>query len=263
MRLISCILIVLTLAGCKIDKEESKLKVDHVNIWLENPKLAKEKLEQIGFTSIPDSLCKIHEGQGTTGRYFYFLNSYLEFIFIYDEEEFKKNGKKNNKLDFIERSNSPENGFSPFSIALQMDDYNKDEIPFKTIEYSQGWMGPSNKIYVAENSKIKKGEPSVFVVFPEIEYDVFESMEDLSKIPEEYSMWRAFYKHKNGAEKITKIKIHSRELDGKSETVKILNEIKGVELVEGEEYLMELYFDNHKKNEVYDMRPEIPLKIYL
>jgi len=263
MKLILYMLPIMLLTGCKVDSEESKFTVDHVNIWLKNPRIAKDKLEEIGFQGIPDSLCLIHTGQGTTGRYFYFLNSYLEFIFINDEEEFEDNAEKNKELDFIERVNNHETGFLPFSIALKMENYNKDQIPFEVIPYAQDWMGESNKIYAAKNSKIKKEEPSLFIIYPEIAYDVFENKKELSKIPEEYSIWREFYKHKNGAEKISKIKIHSSELDPKSETVKMLKKLKEVELVEGEEYLMELYFDNQKKNEIYDMRPEIPLKIYL
>lgn len=254
---------ILMLAGCKTAEEEAKLGIDHINIWVKNPQIAKEKLEQIGFTGVPDSLCQIHKGQGTSGRYFYFLNGYLELIFVYDEEEFKTNGEKNKELDFMERSNSPENGFLPFSIALKMEDYNKEQIPFEIVEYSQEWMGESNQIYVAKNSKIKKEEPSLFVIYPEIQYDIFDSKDDLSKIPEEYSIWREFYKHKNGAEKISKVKIYTSKLDSTSETIKMLKELKEVELVVGEEYLMELYFDDQKKNEIYDMRPEIPLKIYL
>lgn len=263
MRLTLYVFATFLLAGCTIENEESTLKVDHVNIWVQNPKYGKEKLEEIGFTSIPDSLCKVHAGQGTTGRYFYFLNAYLELIFIHNEEEFQRNVERNRKLDFVERANSPQNGFSPFSVALKMADYDKESIPFETVEYQQEWMGESNRIFAARNSKFNKAEPSLFVVYPEIEYDTFESMEDLSIIPEEYSMWREFYKHKNGAEKISKIRIHSNEVNHKSETVKMLKAIKEIELVEGEAYLMEIYFDDQRKNEVYDMRPEIPLKIYL
>ena len=263
-------MVVLILTGCKADQPEkitstptSKLAFDHVNIWVKNPQIAKKKLEKIGFTGIPDSLSQIHTGQGTTGRYFYFLNGYLELIFVYDEEEFNTNVAKNKQLDFEERSKSPENGFLPFSIALKMENYDKNKIPFKTIEYTQDWMGDSNKIYVSKNAKLKKEEPSLFVIYPEIQYDVFDTKKDLSKIPEEYSMWRDFYYHKNEAEKISKIKIYTSKLDTNSETLKMLNDLKEVEVVEGEEYLMELYFDNQKKKKVYDMRPEIPLKVYL
>lgn len=263
MRIVFYLLVVLMVVGCKKDKAASNLGIDHVNIWVKNPQIAKEKLQQIGFTGVPDSLCQVHEGQGTTGRYFYFLNTYLELIFVYDEAEFKANGERNNELDFIERSNSPENGFAPFSIALKMENYDKEKIPFDIIEYTQDWMGESNEIYVAKNSKIKKEEPSLFVIYPAIAYDVFESKKDLSNIPEEYAIWREFYKHKNGAEKISKVKIHTPKVDSESKTIKMLKELKEVELVKGEVYLMELYFDNQKKNETYDMRPEIPLIIHL
>lgn len=263
MRLILCILIPLILNGCTIDKEASGLSVDHVNIWLSNPVEAKEKLEQIGFTSIPDSLSQIHKGQGTTGKYFYFLNGYLEFIYVNNEEEFKLNAEKNDELDFLERANNQKNGYSPYSVALKMEKYNQEKIPFETIGYSQEWMGKKNRIYAAKNSKVKKEEPSVFVVYPEIEYENFENIDSLSRIPEEYSIWREFYKHKNGAEKISKIIIHTNELNDKSETIETLNQLENVKLIKGEEYLMELYFDDNRQNKFYDMRPELPLKIYL
>ena len=55
----------------------TELRIDHVNIWVKNPKKAKEKLIEIEFSSVPDSLSEIHKGQGTSGRYFYFLMGIL------------------------------------------------------------------------------------------------------------------------------------------------------------------------------------------
>ena len=97
----------------------SDLEVDHFNIWVKNPKEAKEKLIEIGFISVPDSLSQIHKGQGTAGRYFNFLNGYLELIFVYDQSELEENNKENNELDFTERANFKKNGASPFSIAFK------------------------------------------------------------------------------------------------------------------------------------------------
>ena len=251
------------LIGCGNENESPNLVIDHFNIWVDNPAEGKKKLEEIGFTAVPDSLSQIHKGQGTTGRYFYFLNMYLELIFINDQEEFEANVRKNDQLDFMERSNSADNGFSPFSVALKIAPYQPEEIPFKTIPYAQDWMGEGNTIFVAKNSKLKKTEPSLFFVYPIIEYDVFERKADLSKIPEEYALWRQFYYHKNGAEKVTKIKIHTNQLEEESETVRALQQMENVELIEGKEYLMEVYFDYHQQKKFYDLRPELPLKIYL
>ncbi len=57
------------------------LALDHFDIWVENPKNAKEELTNIGLVPVPDSLSQIHAGQDTEGRYFNFLNGYLELIF--------------------------------------------------------------------------------------------------------------------------------------------------------------------------------------
>lgn len=149
------------------------LKVDHVNIWVKNPQLAKNLLVDIGFTSVPDSLSKIHNGQGTSGRYFNFLNGYLELIFIHNQEEFNKNNQINHNLDFNERADFMANGASPFGIALKIKDYDIEKIPFEKVRYRQDWMGEKASIYSAKNSKVNIKEPSIFVVYPEIEADVF------------------------------------------------------------------------------------------
>ena len=70
----------------------------------------------------------------------------------------------------------------------------------------------------------------------------FNTLEDLQKIPEEYALWRTFYKHENGAQKITKVIITSTDLDLNSETIKTVNQIEDVTVKNGAEYLMELYF---------------------
>ena len=60
-----------------VENISSDLEVDHFNIWVKNPREAKEKLIEIGFTSVPDSLSEIHKGQGTSGMDLYFLQGYL------------------------------------------------------------------------------------------------------------------------------------------------------------------------------------------
>ena len=51
------------LPACQYKTEDSRseittsnLYVDHLNIWVKNPKLAKERLTNIGFTAVPDTL---------------------------------------------------------------------------------------------------------------------------------------------------------------------------------------------------------------
>ena len=129
------LVLIISLSSCKEEKVKKKaneitesistdLRVDHFNIWVKNPEKATKQLINIGFTAVPDSLSQVHKGQGTAGRYFNFLNGYLELIFVYDKNELEENNKKNKDLDFTERANFDKNGASPFSIALKVKDYN-------------------------------------------------------------------------------------------------------------------------------------------
>ena len=52
----------------KLESTSSDLEVDHLNIWVSNPAAAKEQLENLGFSSVPDSISDVHDGQGTAGR---------------------------------------------------------------------------------------------------------------------------------------------------------------------------------------------------
>jgi len=175
----------------------------------------------------------------------------------------EENNKINSDLDFTTRANFKQNGASPFSIALKIKDYNIDKIPFEKIKYHQDWMKDSVSIYTAKSSKIHFKEPSIFVVYPEIESEIFETLDDLKNIPEEYALWREFHKHPNGAKKITNIRITSTDVKLNSKPIQAVNGIQNTMVKNGSEHLMELYFDENIQGKSFDLRPELPLKIYL
>lgn len=264
----------LSLSSCNDEKEEKQtnevtqniptnLQLDHLNIWVKNPQKAKERLIEIGFTAVPDSMSEIHHGQGTTGRYFNFLNTYLELIFVYDQNEFEENSMNNSGLDFMERANFESNGASPFSVALKIEDYNLNKIPFETVSYHQEWMGEGNSIRSAKSSKKHLATPSIFVVYPEIEWRTYESLTALQDVPSDDDSWKELWKHPNGAEKLTGISITSKDLELNTEAITAINELENININVGEEHLLELYFDNNLQGKSHDLRPEIPLIIYL
>lgn len=260
------LILMLSIYSCQVEKTErvsSDLNFDHFVIWVSNPKKAKESLTKIGFTSVPDSLSAVHHGQGTAGRYFNFLNGYLELIFVRDQKELEENNLQHKDLDFVKRANFEKNGASPFGIALKLKNYDTTKIPFQEIEYHQDWMDEDANIYAAKNSNIYLNEPSIFVVYPKIEADTFESLSDLDNIPEEYAIWRSFFIHPNGAQKITNIRITSIDLNLDSETIRTVNSIQNLSVEDGQDYLMELHFDNDIQGKSFDLRPELPLLIYL
>ena len=254
-------LLLFTLFSC--NKSSEKLEIDHVNIWVENPKEAQAKLVKLGFTIVPDSLSQVHHGQGTAGKYFNFLNGYLELIFVHDSIEFQQNINKNQSLDFSERANHEKNNASPFSIALKMKDYDLGEIPFPKIPYHQDWMEKDRKIYAAITSKTHLKEPSIFVVYPELEAVNFESTVALKDIQSGDDTWKTLFKHSNGTEKITAVKITSPNIDMTTETMKTLGNLVTLKVKSGDEHLMELYFDNQAQGKSFDLRPELPLIVHL
>ncbi|CAM1354631.1 hypothetical protein [Tenacibaculum halocynthiae] len=187
----------------------------------------------------------------------------MGLIFVYNQKELENNNLKNKELDFIERANFRNNGASPFSIALKIKNYDIEEIPFEKISYHQKWMKENMYIYSAKNSKRNLKEPSIFVVYPEIESERFETLSDFKKNPNEYAFAREFYKHPNGAKKLTNIIITSTDLDLKTKTIKAINEIEKLSVKKSNIHLMELYFDNNIQKKSFDLRPELPLIIYL
>lgn len=247
----------------KIVPVSTDLAVDHFNIWVKDPQKAKEQLTNIGFSAVPDSLSAIHHGQGTAGRYFNFLNGYLELIFVYDQNELEENNAIHTNLDFTDRANFEQNGASPFSIALKVKNYAIDKIPFEKVRYHQDWMGEDVSIYAAKNSKTHLNEPSIFVVYPEIESKTFNSYSELNEMQVDSELWRQSFHHPNGAEKITNIIITSTDLAVNSETIKAINGIENISVKSSASHLMEVYFDNNIQRKSFDLRPELPLIIYL
>lgn len=243
--------------------QNSDLSVDHFNIWVEKPELAKSRLMEVGFRFFPDSLNTPHHGQGTAGKYSNFLNSYLELIYVNDQDELIANNQINDSLDFTLRADFKQNEALPFGIALRLADYDESTIPFETVAYHQEWMGNEGSIYSAVSSKKSPSEPSIFVIYPAIQSMHFDNMDSVMNIPDEYEAYRQSFVHPNGAEKVSKIVITSSKLDLSSDTMRALKLIDGLEISDGQEQLMELYFDNQKQGKSFDLRPDLPLKIYL
>ncbi|MEM6684373.1 MAG: hypothetical protein AAF617_01155 [Bacteroidota bacterium] len=236
------------------------LKIDHFNLWTNTPELLKQKLVEAGFTVVPDSLIQPHQGQGTRGKYINFLNMYFEIIYINNEEEFKSNQIANPLLDFETRGNYLENGASPFSIALRMKEYVVEKIPFETVAYHQSWMDEEAiSIRAAKSSKTKFSEPSVFIINPG-NNEEFESIEELvAKIPEQYAIWREFFKHKNGAKKVTNIQLHIQRTHEISNTIQVLNSLEDIQILDDTSQYIEIDFDNKEQDITLDFRPDFPV----
>lgn len=89
------------------------MKIHHIFIFVPQESEAAEELLASGFI---EGSSRIHPGQGTANRKFYFRNFYLELLWVHDQKEFFSRQMATSGL--WERSR-PENGFSPFGLCLE------------------------------------------------------------------------------------------------------------------------------------------------
>lgn len=89
------------------------MQIDHIFIFSNNYGKEADKLVEFGFT---EGSSRIHPGQGTENRKFYFENFFLEILWVINETEIRSELTSKTKL--WERSQFDNNHFSPFGLCL-------------------------------------------------------------------------------------------------------------------------------------------------
>lgn len=62
---------------------------------------------------------------------------------------------------------------------------------------------------------------------------------------------------------MTNISISSDDINLESETIRTLNSMDNLTIKNGTKHFMEITFDSNLQGKSFDLRPELPLKIYL
>ncbi len=97
----------------KPTKRTSEMNIDHIFIFTnDNGKIADELVE----FGLAEGSNRIHVGQGTSNRKFYFGNFFLEILWVHDETEIKSELTKPTGL--WQRANFKSNDFSPFGLCI-------------------------------------------------------------------------------------------------------------------------------------------------
>ncbi|WP_422082160.1 VOC family protein [Ulvibacterium sp.] len=241
------------------EEQTTALRLDHFFLWVKDPDAIVKRLESIGFTAIPDSLSTIHQGQGTAGRYFYFLNAYFEFLFVHDREALIANDEEYGFLETQKRVDYENTNASAFGVGLQMENYDPSRIPFGATRFYQTYLPDDSYLYFATSSDQLINEPLTFVVCPELQ-NIVKDSNDLARMSEQM---RGFYEHDNKAKRVSKITITLAHKGPLSKAMDEVNKMQNVEIVKGKEQLLEIYFDNGTQGKFHDLRPQIPVLIYL
>ena len=102
----------LNIQKCYID---GMFQIDHIFIFSSCEGKEADELVQFGLT---EGSSRIHPGQGTMNRKFYFENFFLEILWVYNQAETQSEQTIATKL--WERSNFQTNNYSPFGLCLAL-----------------------------------------------------------------------------------------------------------------------------------------------
>jgi hypothetical protein len=89
------------------------MDIDHIFIFTNDKGKIAEQLVEFGLS---EGSSRVHIGQGTTNRKFYFNNFFLEILWVHNEDEIKSELIEPTGL--WQRANFRENNFSPFGLCL-------------------------------------------------------------------------------------------------------------------------------------------------
>jgi len=121
------------------------LSINHIFIFTDTPDESAEELLSYGFK---EGSSRVHLGQGTKNRKFYFKNFYLELLYVHNESEIKSELTAPTKL--YERSQYKTINSSPFGLCLDYD--KKDTLLFKEcVKYKPTYLPPHMEIEIIPN----------------------------------------------------------------------------------------------------------------
>jgi len=121
------------------------MTIDHIFIFTDDHGQVAEQLIEFGFT---EGSSRIHTGQGTSNRKFYFDNFFLEIIWKHNEDEINSDLTKPTGL--WQRANFRANDFSPFGLCL-VNSEETDQLFNAAFKYKPSYLPDSMAIDVLSN----------------------------------------------------------------------------------------------------------------
>jgi hypothetical protein len=223
------------------DMAGSRYVIDHIFFFSDGfaPELAYT--EQHGFHAWPFS--NTHTGQGTTGRYIYFDNVYVEYLWVDDADAAEANIPRA-RSDFNARNtwrNDP--SVSPFGIGLR-DRREGEPRAFETSTYTAEWMNGGFDLFPAENAG-DITEPWVFFL-----------PDAITGNPRDNFSGRGLTRldHPNGARVVTAVTLVLPRGQDPSRTLRTLEADGLITIEHGDEHRMEIELDHGAQGETADMR---------
>lgn len=231
------------------------LEFDHAWIMVTAGAPERTALEKAGFKISPN--VNHHEGQGTSSVTAEFQNSFLELMWP-DPNVSVAPGREAAVEKFRQRMLWRSSGWCPIGIGLRRAvAADTTPMPFPTWTISLPWMPPGSGIEMLTARDDTKS-PSLFIPPRSLEVNESANREKIRRGAAEASM----FAHPNKLQRITAIRLVSPKTYKPVEAITYLEKAGVFELRPGQEWLLELTFDNGKKRETKDLRPDLPLIVH-
>ncbi len=216
---------------------------DHIFILTDIGAPEADRLSSFGLV---EGSSRIHVGQGTTNRCFFFHNAMLELLWVRDPDEAQSEPIYRTRL--WERSTNRNNGACPFGICLRWATGSEDTVAFSSWAYHPPYLPETISIAVATNSD-RLTEPMLFQI-PWGKRPDSSSADKLQPL-----------NHGVGFREITRVELVSPAANNPSPELQSVINTNQVKLRLGTEYFVELGFDGEVQGKLVDFRPGLPLII--
>ncbi|GEM_PF-3571738 len=220
------------------------LSFDHVVIFV-NSKGLEEALNDGVFTPA-DKLETDHGSQGTYGRYYLFLNTFIELLYLRDAEVSRANHERFGSA-YTERWRADQR-HCPFAFGLSLNPFDTSRSEQRFHTYRNVDAG-ENDYYLMPLENQSSEQPMLYVSTPYRNYKALESMDQIDQKVEEHIRedLRNYLKHPAGIERLTQVLLtvpRDYALEG---NLKTLEDLENVQIISGDNYELTLVFDEHRQ----------------
>lgn len=214
------------------------MEIDHIFICVNDDSLGADALKAFG---LAEGTPNVHPGQGTANRRFFFRNSFIELLHLTDELEAQSQLTAPTQL--FDRLNCADGVAAPFGICFRPSTVGEKPI-FPVWEYRPVYLPAALKVDVGH---APISEPMWFFL-------------SFAKRPDEDPIERAQpFEHLNGFRDITSVRVTTSNSQGLSTPANCANQLKGFEIVHGDEHLVVLEIDHGASGQTHDFRPGLPM----
>lgn len=199
------------------------MDIDHIFIFTNDQGKVADKLVEFGFV---EGSHRVHTGQGTTNRKFYFENFFLEILWVHNEKEINSELVKPTGL--WQRAEYKRNEFSPYGLCMVNND-ETNELFENASRYQPAYFPNGLTIEICKN----EDQPQLPWTFrlP------FKGPKRNETEPKD---------HSNGIRRLTKVNFHYRN-SGTSQYVDYFQNESNIDFTASEDYGLTLTFDHHKQ----------------